>query len=127
MTDSYFYARNHENFYINDINYLASCYGLQKWGDPFYWHMYKYALAVPAIPELAFNVANIIKSIYGKNKKRLFWIWTTLCGGGVVGTTDRIRLRSDRKRRRASSIANFSIISKPTKDLRYHADHRLPK
>ena len=34
-----------------------------------YWNMYKYAVAVPAIPHLSFNVANIIKSIYGKNKK----------------------------------------------------------
>ena len=81
----YFYAQNHENFYINDINWLASCYGLQKWADPFYWHMYKYALAVPAIPELAFNVANIIKSIYGKNKKAFVLDLDNTLWGGIVG------------------------------------------
>lgn len=81
----YFYAQNHENFYINDINYLASCYGIQRWADPFYWHMYKYACAVPAIPELAFNIANIMKSIYGKNKKAFVLDLDNTLWGGVVG------------------------------------------
>ena len=54
----YEYARNHENFYICDINYISASYGLEKWSDPYYWHMYKYAVAVPAIPFLSFNVAN---------------------------------------------------------------------
>ena len=67
----YEYAANHNNFFINDINYLSASYGLEKWSDTFFWHMYKYALAVPAIPELSFSVSNIIKSIYGKNKKAL--------------------------------------------------------
>ena len=65
----YDYAQSHENFYICDVNYISSSYGLDKWAEPFYWHMYKYAVAVPAIPYLSFNVANIIKSLYGKNKK----------------------------------------------------------
>ena len=65
----YQYAQNHDNFYICDVNYLSASYGLEKWSDPYYWHMYKYAVAVPAIPYLSFNVANIMKSIYGKNKK----------------------------------------------------------
>ena len=65
----YEYAQSHDNFYICDVNYISASYGLDKWSDPYYWHMYKYAVAVPAIPYLSFNVANIIKSIYGKNKK----------------------------------------------------------
>ena len=83
--DFYDYARKHEDFYINDIQYLSSCYGLDKWADPFYWHMYKYALCVPAIPELAFNIANIIKSIYGKNKKSLVLDLDNTLWGGIVG------------------------------------------
>lgn len=79
------FAREHSYFYVNDIHYLASCYGLQKWADPFYWHMYKYACAVPAIPELAYNVANMIKSIYGKNKKALVLDLDNTLWGGVVG------------------------------------------
>lgn len=81
----YAYARQHDNFFINDINYLSACYGLERWSDPFYWHMYKYALAVPAIPELSFNVANIIKSIYGKNKKGFVLDLDNTLWGGIVG------------------------------------------
>lgn len=81
----YQYAQTHENFYVQDINYLASCYGLTRWADPYYWHMYKYALAVPAIPELAFNLSNVIKSIYGKNKKGLVLDLDNTLWGGIVG------------------------------------------
>lgn len=81
----YEYADMHENFYINDIQYLSSCYGLDKWADPFFWHMYKYALCLDAIPNLAFNVSNIIKSIYGKNKKALVLDLDNTLWGGIVG------------------------------------------
>lgn len=63
------YAQTHEGFYINDINWFSADYGLESWSDSYYWHMHKYALVLPAIPRLAQSVANIIKSIYGKNKK----------------------------------------------------------
>lgn len=79
------YAEGHKNFFINDINYMASCYGIQKWADPLYWHMYKYACAVQAIPELAYNLANIIKSIYGKNQKAFVLDLDNTLWGGVVG------------------------------------------
>ncbi len=81
----YAYAREHQNFYINDINYLSATYGLDKWADPFYWHMYKYALCLPAIPTLSFSIANIIKSIYGKNKKALVLDLDNTLWGGIVG------------------------------------------
>lgn len=79
------YAYTHENFYICDVNYLSGSYGLEKWSDAFYWHMYKYAVAVPAIPYLAFQVANIVKSIYGKNKKVLNLDLDNTLWGGIVG------------------------------------------
>ncbi len=79
------YAQKHRNFFINDINYMASCYGLQKWSDPFYWHMYKYALCVPAIPEFAYNLANIVKSIFGKNRKALVLDLDNTLWGGIIG------------------------------------------
>lgn len=81
----YEYARSRENFYICDVNYISASYGLDKWADPFYYHMYKYAVAVPAIPYLSFNVANIIKSIYGKNKKALNLDLDNTMWGGVIG------------------------------------------
>lgn len=79
------YAANNASFYINDIAYLSASYGLEKWSDPYYWHMFKYALCVPAIPEFAFNVANIIKSIFGMNKKALSLDLDNTLWGGVVG------------------------------------------
>ncbi len=81
----YEYANTHKNFFINSINYLSASYGLDKWSNQFYWHMYKYALEVPAIPYLSFNIANIIKSIYGKNKKAFVLDLDNTLWGGVVG------------------------------------------
>lgn len=81
----YEYAQRTEHFYIHDINYLSAQYGLEQWSDPFYWHSYKYALCVPAIPEFAFSVAKIIKSVYGKNKKAFVLDLDNTLWGGVVG------------------------------------------
>ena len=81
----YKYAQTHDSFYINDINYLSASYGLDKWSDPFYWHMYKYACAVPAIPYLAFNIAKIIKAVYGKNKKGMVLDLDNTLWGGIIG------------------------------------------
>lgn len=83
--EMYQYAQAHENFYICDINYLSASYGLDRWSDPYYWYMYKYAVAVPAIPYLSFNVANMIKSIYGKNKKAYNLDLDNTLWGGLVG------------------------------------------
>lgn len=79
------YAQTHDSFYICDVNYISASYGLDKWSDPYYWHMYKYAVAVPAIPYLSFNIANIIKSIYGKNKKAFNLDLDNTLWGGVIG------------------------------------------
>ncbi len=79
------YASKHHHFFINDIQYQSAVFGLEKWSDPFYWHMYKYAVALPAIPTLAHNIANIIKSIFGKNKKALVLDLDHTLWGGVVG------------------------------------------
>ena len=81
----YDYAQGHKSFYVNDIDYLAANYGLEKWSNPLYWHMYKYSLCLDAIPSLAKSVAYIIKSIYGKNKKVLVCDLDNTLWGGVVG------------------------------------------
>jgi FkbH-like protein len=47
--------------------------------------MYKYALTPLAIPRLAHSVANIIKSIYGKNKKAFALDLDNTLWGGIVG------------------------------------------
>lgn len=79
------YAQAHEQFFINDIQYQSALYGLEKWADPFYWHMYKYALCLDAVPALAFQVSNIIKSIFGKNKKALAIDLDNTLWGGIIG------------------------------------------
>lgn len=79
------YASGHGNFYICDINYISADYGLSEWSDSFYWHMYKYALNVNAIPLLAYNVANIVKSVFGKNKKGFVLDLDNTLWGGVIG------------------------------------------
>lgn len=79
------YGRSHENFYLLDLQYLSARCGLDAWSDPFYWHMYKYALAVPFIPELSFELSKIIKSILGKNKKGLVLDLDNTLWGGIVG------------------------------------------
>ncbi|MBR4470672.1 MAG: HAD-IIIC family phosphatase [Erysipelotrichaceae bacterium] len=81
----YDYAQNNDNFYICDINYISADYGLKQWSDPFYFHMYKYALNVNAVPYLSFNVANIIKSLFGKNKKGFVLDLDNTLWGGVIG------------------------------------------
>lgn len=79
------YAECHDDIFINDINYQSAQYGIDKWQDPSYWYLYKYSLSLSAIPTLAFNVANIIKALYGKNKKAFAVDLDNTLWGGVVG------------------------------------------
>ena len=53
--------------------------------DQFYWYMYKYAMSISAIPTLSYNVANIIKAIYGKNKKGFVLDLDNTLWGGIIG------------------------------------------
>ncbi len=113
----YEYAQQNRNFYIQDINYMASCYGLQKWADPFYWHMYKYALAVPAIPELAYNLSNIVKSIYGKNKKAFVLDLDNTLWGGIVGDDGPENIEIGQETPMAQLYSEFQQYLKAHQDL----------
>lgn len=81
----YLYAQQHENFYINDLEYISQDFGLAEWGNSRYWHMYKYAMCLNAIPYVADSIAKIIKSIYGKNKKVLALDLDNTLWGGIIG------------------------------------------
>lgn len=111
------FAQEHRDFYINDINYMASCYGLQKWADPFYWHMYKYAMCVPAIPEFAFNLANIIKAIYGKNRKALVLDLDNTLWGGVIGDDGVDNIEIGQETSLGQVYSEFQTYIKSHKDL----------
>ncbi len=110
------YASDHEDFYINDINYQSACYGLDKWEDAAFWHMYKYALSMEAIPVLAFNVANIIKSIFGKNKKALVLDLDNTLWGGVVGDDGVENLELGKETPEAEAYTAFQTYLKELKD-----------
>lgn len=81
----YEYAAVKENFYINDLDYISADYGLSQWNSAVHWHMYKYAMNVDAIPFVANSVANLVKSLYGKNKKVVVLDLDNTLWGGVVG------------------------------------------
>lgn len=71
--------------YINDIDYISSVYGLEKWNDFTSWYLYKYAMAISAIPDFCYNLSNIIKSLYGKNKKVLAMDLDNTLWDGIIG------------------------------------------
>ncbi|MDR0949917.1 MAG: HAD-IIIC family phosphatase [Lachnospiraceae bacterium] len=111
------YAQSHSGFTINDINYLSAEYGLVAWSDPFYWHMYKYALCVPAIPRFAQNIANIIKSIYGMNKKAFALDLDNTLWGGVVGDDGVENLEIGQETSAGQTYAEFQSYLKAHKKL----------
>lgn len=113
----YRYAREHDSFYINDIAYLSACYGLDRWSDSFYWHMYKYALCLQAVPTLSFNIANIIKSVYGKNKKALVLDLDNMLWGGVVGDDGAENLEIGQETSMGQAYSEFQEYLKRQKDI----------
>lgn len=112
----YEYAQSHDHFYINDINYQSAVYGLDAWADPFYWHMYKYALCLQAIPWMTHNLANIIKSIYGKNKKSLVLDLDHTLWGGVVGDDGAENLEIGQETSLGQVYAEFQTYVKALKE-----------
>ena len=113
----YQYAREHENFYIHDINYISAAYGLDKWADPFYWHMYKYAMCMQAIPEFAYNLSNIIKAVFGKNRKSLVLDLDNTLWGGIVGDDGVENLEIGQETSMGQVYAEFQGYVKAQKDI----------
>jgi FkbH-like protein len=113
----YEYADTHKNFFINDINYAASCYGLDKWADPGYWHMYKYCMCMQAIPSFAFNLSHIIKAVFGKNKKALALDLDNTLWGGVVGDDGPENLEIGQETSIGQVYAEFQSYLKAEKDI----------
>ncbi|MBP5582211.1 MAG: HAD-IIIC family phosphatase, partial [Ruminococcus sp.] len=79
------YARNTRGLYIHYINYLSAVCGLANWHDAEAWYLYKYAMSTNVIPDLAYSLACIIKSIYGKNHKVIDLDLDNTLWGGVIG------------------------------------------
>ena len=113
----YDYADKTEGFYINDINYISASYGLKAWSDPSYWNMYKYAMCVDAIPEFSFNLANIVKSVFGKNKKAIALDLDNTLWGGVVGDDGVDGIQIGQETGVAQSYYEFQSYIKSLKSL----------
>lgn len=113
----YRYASEHASFYIHDINYMAAAYGLDKWSDPKYWHMYKYALCMQAIPEFAYNLSNIIKAIFGRNKKSLVLDLDNTLWGGIVGDDGVENLEIGQETSMGQVYAEFQSYLRAQKEL----------
>lgn len=113
----YEYADTHQDFYIHDICYEAADYGLERWSDPFYWNMYKYAMCVPAIPYTAFQLSRIIKSIFGRNKKVLNLDLDNTLWGGVIGDDGPENIEIGQETSLGQTYAEFQDYLKQHKKL----------
>lgn len=110
-------AANTKHLYIHDLNYTASCYGLDRWTDQSVWYMYKYAMALEAIPSLAHQVASIIKSIFGRNKKVLALDMDNTLWGGVVGDDGPEGLELGEETPNGQAYLEFQRYIKRQKDI----------
>lgn len=79
------FADKTPNLYLNDLEYLQAQQGMDAFSDQTAWYAYKYPCAIDMIPLLAQSVANIIKSLLGRNKKALALDLDNTLWGGVIG------------------------------------------
>ncbi len=79
------FADETPNVYLNDLAYLQAQHGMDAFSDATTWYAYKYPCAMDKIPYFAQSVANIIKSIFGRNKKALALDLDNTLWGGIVG------------------------------------------
>ena len=111
------HAQTNKNFFINDINYVSAVYGIKKWADPGDWYRYKYALSVSAIPDFAFNLARIIKAVYGRNKKAFALDMDNTLWGGIVGDDGPENIRIGHEDAESELFTEFQQYIKAHKDL----------
>ena len=109
-------AREIQNLYINDINFLSSYIGLKYWFDRSLWHQAKYALSMDSIPELAFNISLIINAIFGNSKKCLVLDLDNTCWGGVIGDDGLNGIQIGTETAVAESFSAFQEYVKDLKD-----------
>lgn len=78
-------VQRRKDVFLNDLHYEAASFGVDKWFDNSSWYAFKYAFSPDAIPLVAFNISNIIKSYYGKNKKAVALDLDNTLWKGVIG------------------------------------------
>ena len=110
------WARTHKGFFVNDINYLSSVCGLTKWHNADDWYLYKYAMSTEVIPDLAYSIACIIKSVYGKNKKVIDLDLDNTLWGGVIGDDGQEGIEIGPETATGQSFSEFQSFLKGYKD-----------
>mgnify|MGYP002623562974 CR=1 FL=1 len=111
------YARKHDYFHIHDIAYLSAVIGLDRFSDPFYWHMYKYAVGVPVMADFCYSLSHMIKAIYGKNKKAFVLDLDNTLWGGIVGDDGPENLEVGRETSMGQAYDAFQNYLKAHKDI----------
>jgi FkbH-like protein len=109
-------ARQRHNLYLNDINYLAAWFGLERWYDKLFWYSYKYAMSYEAIPVLADSVASIIRAIFGKARKCLVLDLDNTLWGGVIGDDGLHGIRIGKETPESEAYTEFQQYVKGLKE-----------
>ncbi|MCR4796123.1 MAG: HAD-IIIC family phosphatase [Ruminococcus sp.] len=110
------WARSHKGFFVNDINYLSAVCGLEKWHNAEDWYLYKYAMSTEVIPELAYSIACIIKSVFGKNKKVIDLDLDNTLWGGVIGDEGQEGIEIGPETANGQAYSEFQSFLKGYKD-----------
>ena len=110
------YARSTRGLYIHDINYLSAVCGLANWHDAEAWYLYKYAMSTNVIPDLAYSLACIIKSIYGKNHKVIDLDLDNTLWGGVIGDDGQEGIEIGQETAVGQAFSEFQSFIKGYKD-----------
>lgn len=110
------YARNTRGLYIHDINYLSAVCGLVNWHDAEAWYLYKYAMSTNVIPDFAYSLACIIKSIYGKNHKVIDLDLDNTLWGGVIGDDGQEGIEIGQETAVGQAFSEFQSFIKGYKD-----------
>src|SRR5258706_2426629 len=109
-------ARQRKNLYLNDINYLAAWFGMERWYDKQAWYSYKYAMSMDAIPLLANSVASVIRAIYGKTKKCMVLDLDNTLWGGVIGDDGLNGIKIGKETPEAEAYTEFQEYIKSLKE-----------
>ena len=110
------YAATHDNFFLHDIHALAARIGLAKWHNRFQYYAYKFGMDYDCMPDVAFNIAKIIRALLGKNRKCLVLDLDNTLWGGVIADdgVDNLQLGSETPE--AESYSAFQRYVKSLKD-----------
>ncbi len=78
-------AQKEDGIYIHDMHGLAAQVGLKKWHNRFQYCAYKYAMDYDVIPDVANNIAKMIRALLGKGRKCLVLDLDNTLWGGIIG------------------------------------------